>query len=143
MHAARRSLAKRATLFNLHDDMKVLLLIGAGSFVGGVARYLISLSIQGRFLSFFPYGTLVINVIGCFLIGTVYALTDRGNLGEEWRLFLATGILGGFTTFSAFSQETIALLRDGQAGSAVTYVVGSVILGLLATYLGISLIKLV
>jgi CrcB protein len=123
--------------------MKILLAIGAGSFVGGIARYLLSQAVQARFFSTFPYGTLTVNVIGCFLIGIVYALTDRGNLGEEWRMFLATGILGGFTTFSAFSHETVALLRDGQAMNALAYVAVSVVAGLIATYLGISLVKLI
>jgi len=132
----------KAIIINLHDRMKLLLVIGAGSFVGGMARYLISLSIQARFLSSFPYGTLTVNVLGCFLLGVVYALTDRGNLGEEWRLFLATGILGGFTTFSSFSHETVAMLRDGQAQNALAYVGTSVMVGLVATYLGITLTKL-
>ena len=122
--------------------MKLLLAIGAGSFLGGIVRYLLSAFVQARFLYAFPYGTMVVNLAGCFLIGVVYALTDRGSLGEEWRLFLATGVLGGFTTFSAFSHETIAMLRDGQAINAMAYVALSVVIGLLATYLGISLIKI-
>lgn len=123
--------------------MKLLLFIGVGSFLGGVTRYLASMAVQARFLSSFPFGTLTVNVIGCFFIGIVYALTDRGNLGEEWRLFLATGILGGFTTFSAFSLETVAMLRDGQVMNALGYVAVSVVAGLMATYLGISLVKLI
>lgn len=122
--------------------MKLLLAIGTGSFIGGAARYLLSQWVQARFLSAFPYGTLAVNVIGCFLIGLVYGLTDRGNLGEGWRLFLATGVLGGFTTFSAFSHETLALLRDGQSITALTYVMTSVLVGVAATFLGISLTKL-
>ncbi|MBL7852110.1 MAG: fluoride efflux transporter CrcB [Cyclobacteriaceae bacterium] len=122
--------------------MKMLLIIGAGSFLGGIARYGLSQVIQARLLSSFPYGTLTVNVIGCFFIGMVYALTDRGNLAEGWRLFLVTGILGGFTTFSAFSHETVAMLRDGQTVEALAYVAGSVIVGLAATFLGISLTKL-
>lgn len=123
--------------------MKILLVIGAGGFLGSITRYALSQAVQSRFLSSFPFGTLTVNVIGCFLIGVVYALTDRGSLGEEWRLFLATGILGGFTTFSAFSHETIAMLRDGQALEALAYVATSVLIGLAATYLGITLIKII
>ena len=121
--------------------MKIILVIGVGSFIGGILRYLLSLFIQSKFLSAFPFGTLGVNIIGCFLIGIVFGLSERGNLGIDWRLFLATGVLGGFTTFSAFSNETVGLLRDGQFWHAFTYITCSVIIGLLATFTGISLIK--
>ncbi len=130
------------TIPKLHDQMKLLMVIGAGSFLGGIARYLISVWMQSRFLSSFPYGTLTVNLVGCFLIGIVYALADRGNFGVEWRLFLATGILGGFTTFSSFSHETFSMLRDGQALHALAYAGTSVFAGLVATYVGITIIKL-
>ena len=82
--------------------MKIILAIGTGSFIGGILRYLLSQFIQTKFVSTFPFGTLGVNIIGCFLIGLVFGLADRGNLTQEWRLFLATGLIGGFTTFSAF-----------------------------------------
>jgi CrcB protein len=122
--------------------MKILLLIGTGSFIGGIARYLLSQWIQHKFLSAFPFGTLGVNVIGCFFIGLVFALSEKANLMAEWRLFLVTGVLGGFTTFSSFSIETVAMLRDGQFGYAFAYIVTSVLFGLFATLIGISLIKL-
>lgn len=122
--------------------MKLILLIGIGGFIGSVSRYLLSLGIQNKFLSAFPYGTLSVNIIGCFLIGIVYALSDRGNVTVEWRLFLATGILGGFTTFSSFSNDTVSMLRDAQYSYAFLYVSSSVLLGLLATFFGVFLIKL-
>ena len=122
--------------------MKILFAIGTGSFIGGILRYLLSQFVQSKFLSAFPFGTLIVNIIGCFLIGMVFGLTDRGTLTPEWRLFLATGLIGGFTTFSAFSLETVGLLRDGQLLYATTYIVGTVIIGLLATFIGISIIKL-
>ncbi len=121
--------------------MKIILAIGIGSCIGGMARYLLSQFIQNKFLSAFPYGTLGVNIIGCFLIGIVFGLSERGNINMEWRLFLATGVLGGFTTFSAFSNETVGLLRDGQLWHAFTYITTSVVIGLLATFTGISLIK--
>jgi fluoride exporter len=121
--------------------MKLVLMIGIGGFIGTISRYLLSLLIQNKFLSTFPYATLGVNIIGCFLIGIVYALSDRGNVTVEWRLFLATGILGGFTTFSSFSNDTISMLRDAQYGSALLYVGFSVFIGLLATIGGIFLIK--
>jgi CrcB protein len=122
--------------------MKLLLAIGVGSFIGGISRYLITLFIQNKFLSAFPYGTFVVNIIGCFLIGTVYALSEKGNINAEWRIFLATGILGGFTTFSSFSNESVSMLRDGQYWHVFAYVGFSVIVGLAATFAGISFIKL-
>ena len=122
--------------------MKILLAIGTGSFIGGIFRYLLSQFIQARFLSAFPYGTLFVNIIGCFLIGLVFGLSDRGNLTQEWRLIIATGFIGGFTTFSAFSNETVSMLRDGQLGYALVYIIASVVLGLMATFIGISIIKL-
>lgn len=123
--------------------MKILLMVGVGSFIGGVGRYLISLLIQNKFLSTFPYGTLAVNIIGCFLIGVVYALSDKGSINVEWRLFFATGVLGGFTTFSSFSNETISIMRDGQYWHAFAYVAFSVIIGLAATFIGISLTKII
>ncbi|HEX5149929.1 MAG TPA: fluoride efflux transporter CrcB [Parafilimonas sp.] len=122
--------------------MKILLAIGTGSFIGGIFRYLLSQFIQAKFLSAFPYGTLFVNIIGCFLIGLVFGLADRGSLAQEWRLILATGFIGGFTTFSAFSNETVSMLRDGQLVYALGYIIASVVLGLIATFTGISIIKL-
>ena len=122
--------------------MKLILAIGAGSFIGGVFRYLLSQFVQTKFLVIFPLGTLSVNIIGCFLIGIVYGFSDRGNLTQEWRLFLATGLLGGFTTFSAFSNETVGMLRDGQLLYASAYVALSVVVGLVATFIGISITKL-
>ncbi len=121
--------------------MRIILAIGTGSFIGGVSRYLLSRLIQSNVATTFPFGTLGVNILGCFLIGIVFGLSDRGNMSQEWRLFLATGILGGFTTFSAFSNETVGLLRDGQFGYAGAYVGASIILGLAATIIGITCIK--
>ena len=117
--------------------MKVILAIGIGSCIGGISRYLLSQFIQNKFLSAFPYGTLGVNIIGCFLIGIVFGLGERGNLTMEWRLFLATGILGGFTTFSAFSNESVVMLHNGQSTNAFIYILISVIVGIMATILGV------
>jgi CrcB protein len=122
--------------------MKIVIVIGTGSFIGGALRFLLSQFVQSKFLSAFPYGTLTVNITGCLLIGLVFGLADRGNITQEWRMFLATGLLGGFTTFSAFSNETIAMLRDGQFIYAATYVAASVVMGLAATFIGITIIKL-
>ena len=123
--------------------MRILLLIGTGSFIGGVLRYAFSQFIQTKFLSSFPFGTLGVNIIGCFAIGIVFALSEKTNMSPEMRLFLATGICGGFTTFSAFSNETFSLMRDGQLFYASAYITSSVLFGLLATFIGYSILKLI
>ncbi|MDR2231678.1 MAG: fluoride efflux transporter CrcB [Tannerella sp.] len=114
--------------------MKLLFVVGIGSMLGGIFRYLLSSFVQAKSATVFPLHTLIVNVIGCFFIGIVFGFFDKGQLSHEWRLFLATGLLGGFTTFSAFSNETFILLRDGHAMYALIYVLASVLLGLLATY---------
>ena len=122
--------------------MKIILSIGLGSCLGGISRYFLSQFIQNKFLSTYPFGTMAVNIIGCFLIGIIFGLSERGNFTMLWRLFLVTGFLGGFTTFSSFSNETVALLRDGQLWHAFSYIICSVAIGLIATFSGISLIKL-
>jgi CrcB protein len=117
--------------------LKILLIIGSGSFVGGVARFLTSRYIQNSVISAFPYGTFVVNIVGCFLIGLFYGISDRENLmSAEWRMFLTVGFCGGFTTFSTFANENISLLRDGNFFHFALYTSLSVFLGLMATYLG-------
>ncbi len=117
--------------------LKVLFIIGSGSFIGGVARYLTSRYIQNTIISAFPFGTFTVNIIGCFLIGIFYGLSDRGTLmNDEWRIFLTVGFCGGFTTFSTFSNENLSMLRDGNFFYVALYAGLSVFLGLMATYLG-------
>jgi CrcB protein len=121
---------------------RVVLLIGIGSFIGGVCRYYSQQIISKFFPSPLPYGTLSVNIIGCLLIGIIYGLSERGNLlSPEWRLFLTTGFCGGFTTFSTFSYESIALIQDGEFLYLSLYIALSVILGLASTYLGMLVIK--
>lgn len=122
--------------------MKIILAIGIGSFIGGIARYLVTILVQSKTATAFPYGTLLVNIAGCFLIGLVYSLSEKGGLSVDWRLFLATGILGGFTTFSAFSMETVFMLREGLLSTALLYVTLSVFLGFAATALGFFSFKL-
>ena len=121
---------------------KLILLVGAGGFIGSVGRYLVQLLFCKNTLSVFPYNTIIVNILGSLLIGIIYALSEKQNImTPEWRIFLATGICGGFTTFSAFSYENISLLRDGQLMQALVYSSLSIIFGLLATYIGIILVK--
>ncbi|HTA28020.1 MAG TPA: fluoride efflux transporter CrcB [Bacteroidia bacterium] len=121
--------------------LKTITLVGIGGAIGSILRYLVSSGIQNKFLSSFPYGTLCVNISGCFLIGIVYALATRGNVSPEWRFFLATGICGGYTTFSTFSYESLTLLRDNELFYAGAYIAGSVVLGIFATFLPVIIIE--
>jgi len=121
--------------------MRILIAIGSGSFIGAVSRYLLSQLIHTKLTREFPWGTLIVNIVGCFLIGLIFGLSDRANLSQEWRLFLATGLLGGFTTYSAFSYETMSMLREGQFWYASAYIFASIVVGLIATFIGIILIE--
>ncbi len=116
--------------------MKIVLLVGAGSFIGGAARYWISHWMHQRFPSSFPLGTFTINMIGCLAIGIILGFAEKGNISSDWKFFLAAGLCGGFTTFSAFSWEILTLMKQGQALQAFLYIGASVIVGLLATFLG-------
>jgi fluoride exporter len=118
--------------------MTNILLIGFGGFIGSVMRYLASGYVQQVTKSVgFPYGTLAVNIIGCFLLGFFAQLAEsRGAFTSETRLFVFVGILGGFTTFSTFGNETLNLARDSQMMNALANVGANVILGLLAVWLG-------
>lgn len=124
--------------------LKILLFIGSGSFLGGITRYLLSRSIQNTVITSFPLGTFWVNITGCFLIGLIYGLSDRGTpISNELRLFLAVGFCGGFTTFSTFSNENLALLRDGSILYFSLYAGLSVFIGLLVTFGGHALTKII
>ena len=116
----------------------VILYVALGGAIGSVSRFAISHAIESRAGSTFPWGTLLVNVTGSFLIGLImrHAL-DAQSLSHEGRLFLAVGFCGGYTTFSAFSYETIRLLEDGNHRRAIIYVLTSVVFSLLATIAGI------
>jgi fluoride exporter len=123
--------------------LKLILIIGTGSFIGGVTRFLASRFIQNTVVSAFPWGTFAVNILGCFIIGIIFGISEKGNfLSSEWRLFLTVGFCGGFTTFSTFTQENVALLRDGNFLFFTLYTGLSVFLGLAATFLGNFTIKI-
>lgn len=114
-----------------------VLLVAAGGAIGAAARYLAGLWIVARLGAGFPWGTFFVNVTGSFLIGLVLVLVQAGALPAGARLFLAVGVLGGYTTFSSFSYETLQLLADGGSPGPVLFnVLGQVLMGLLAVYLG-------
>ena len=122
--------------------IKSLLMVGLGGGVGSMLRYLCQRWIYNFYPHPFPWGTMLVNIAGCFLIGVFYSMSERSNfLTPEWRLMLTTGFCGGFTTFSAFTLEGIDLLKENRTGLLLTYIAASVLVGLLATYTGIRLAK--
>lgn len=122
--------------------IKDLLMIGVGGGIGSIARFLCQRGMLLILPGSFPAGTFLVNVVGCFAIGLFWAMFARSHDdNESWRLFLMTGLCGGFTTFSAFTLEGIGLLREQKTGLFFLYVGLSVIVGLLATWAGIRLIR--
>ncbi len=114
------------------------MLVGVGGMVGSIARYLVAEFFRARLPLGFPYGTLTVNIVGCFLIGVVLGVVGRwSGISMELRLLLATGFCGGFTTFSSFAYEVIELIGAHRIGVAVAYVAGSVGAGVGATLLGL------
>ena len=115
-----------------------LLLVGIGGALGSISRYLLSTWVQSMSRSVdFPFGTLAVNLSGCFVIGFLAELAEaRGAFTPESRAFIFIGILGGFTTFSSFGNDTINLFRDGNTFNALANVGSSVILGLLLVWFG-------
>lgn len=123
--------------------MDKIMMVAVGGGVGAVARYLVSLWAAERFGATFPYGTLIANVVGCFIIGIFMTLaTERFIVSPHWRLLVAVGFLGGLTTFSSFSYETFKLLEDAQAELALYNIVLNAGLSLLATWLGMGAARL-
>jgi CrcB protein len=111
--------------------------VAIGSAVGGVARFLLTAVVQQRAGAGFPTGTLLVNVTGSFLLGLLWRYSlGSDTISAEVRALLTTGFCGGYTTFSAFSYETLVLLEEGHLTRASTYVVSSVIVSLAATWLG-------
>jgi len=117
-----------------------LLWVAAGSALGSACRFLISDAVQRATTLYLPVGTFVVNVLGSFLVGLLAGLTlGRDPVEHEgFRLFLIVGFCGGFTTFSAFSHETLALIRAGQGGWAALSVAGQLGAGLFAVWVGLS-----
>ena len=117
--------------------MRLAWLVALGGAVGSVSRYGLTLFIQTRTGSGFPYGTLAVNVIGAFVLGLIARFSvESAAISPEVRLLLTTGFCGGFTTFSTFSYESARLLEDGELRTAILYMLLSVVLSLLAMFLG-------
>ncbi len=124
-----------------HPRWDVALVIAAGGAIGGALRYLLNLAIPHG-ADGFPWATFLENVSGCLVLGALMVfLLDVWSPHRYARPFLGIGVLGGFTTFSAYTVETAALLRSGHAPTAFAYLLGSVIVGLLATWAGIAIAR--
>ena len=117
-----------------------ILLVGAGGMVGAMLRFLVGTWVQNAADGGFPYGTLTVNAVGCFTIGLVAWLAEaRGPLSGSTQAFLVVGLLGGFTTFSAFGIDTVRLLRDGDLLAGSLNVVLQVAVGLSAVVIGLNI----
>ncbi len=121
--------------------MRSLIYIFIGGGVGSVFRYLIQLAINQSVITKLPLGTFVVNIIGCFLIGAFYSLSERLNLSNEIRLLFTVGFCGGFTTFSTFSTENLNLLRENLYGTFFLYTFLSVAVGIVSVFAGIWAVK--
>lgn len=122
--------------------IKQFLWVALGGGIGSVLRFMVSrfmyTSVQGSF----PWGTFTVNILGSFVIGLLWALSVKNaNFSDTVKLFLVTGICGGFTTFSTFSMESVALIRDQKIFLFVAYALGSMVLGFLATFAAYKLIR--
>ncbi|MBR3388507.1 MAG: fluoride efflux transporter CrcB [Bacteroidales bacterium] len=121
--------------------LKTILAVGSGSFLGGAGRYLVSLAMKDISKGF-PWATLAVNLIGCFLIGLLWGVFGKnGTDGSNWALFLTVGFCGGFTTFSTFSKEAIIMLQTGHVWGFAAYVSMSVVVGVALVALGYFLVR--
>ena|SRR5687768_11055649 len=123
--------------------IKSLLLVGLGGGLGSILRWLCQKWVYQIHPHPFPWGTFLVNISGCFLIGILYAVAEKTNvLSPDWRLFFTAGICGGFTTFSTFAFENMMLLKTGDFTYFMIYTILSIVLGIAAVFGAIALIKL-
>lgn len=116
---------------------ELVLAVAVGSAAGGVARYLLTEAVQLRTGATFPFGTLLVNIVGCFALGFItQAMLQESDASPRLKTFLTIGLCGGFTTFSAFSLETVRMLEEGHVVRASGYIGASVVLGVAALWLG-------
>ena len=122
--------------------IKSLLIVGTGSFIGGAMRYLLSTLMKSVCGQGFPWGTLMVNLLGCFLFGVVFAVFGKSSATDNTLyLLLTTGVCGGFTTFSTFANESVQMLQQGNTWGFVGYVATSVVAGLALIALGYGVAK--
>ena len=120
----------------LPDTIRNIIAVGAGSFIGGIARYIVSLAMKGISKGF-PWATVLVNLLGCLTIGLLWGFLSR-NASEStsWGLFLTVGLCGGFTTFSTFSKEALTMLQTGQIWGFASYIALSILAGIALVALG-------
>ena len=120
----------------LPDTIRNIIAVGAGSFIGGIARYLVALAMKGISKGF-PWATLLVNLSGCLIIGLLWGFLSR-NASEStsWGLFLTVGLCGGFTTFSTFSKEALTMLQTGQIWGFASYIALSILAGIVLVAIG-------
>jgi len=124
--------------------VKAILIAGLGGFLGTSFRFLISRYFQFHYISVFPWGTFTVNLVGSFLIGIFFGISEKGNfMSPEWRIFLTVGLCGGFTTFSSLSNDAFMLLQGKEFLRFASYAGLSFLLGLFAVFLGRLLIKII
>ena len=125
----------------LPDTIRNIIAVGAGSFIGGIARYLVSLAMKGISKGF-PLATLLVNLLGCLIIGLLWGFLSR-NASEStsWGLFLTVGLCGGFTTFSTFSKEALTMLQTGQIWGFASYIALSILAGIALVAIGYYLFR--
>ena len=122
--------------------LRTLLLIALGGGVGSILRYLTAIVINKYYTTVFPLATLVVNIIGCLLIGIIMGLLEKNQVTDSAMKWLfVTGFCGGFTTFSTFGYENISLLQNQQSGWAFLYIAASIIIGMFAVWLGLLIVK--
>ena len=112
--------------------MNPILLVGIGGAAGSMLRYVL----QRQFNADFPWGTVSVNILGCLLIGILWALVAKNELNNTWRIALMAGFCGGFTTFSSFTLESLQLLQNNRYLFFTVYTISNVVIGLLATFTG-------
>jgi CrcB protein len=121
--------------------IKNILLVGLGGGLGSIARFITTNVSQKYLATFLPYGTLIANILGSFLIGILLAYLIE-NPSQNFKLLLVTGFCGGYTTFSTFTYENFSYLQNGQIGMFLLYALGSIAVGLLAVFVGYHLMRL-
>lgn len=122
--------------------MKALLLVGLGGGLGSILRYLTSVFVSRQFPSAFPWGTFAVNFIGCLLAGIFIGMLERQQIiNTDLKLLLITGFCGGYTTFSAFSVENLNLIQNGNTLTALLYITGSILAGIIAVVGGLMITK--
>lgn len=121
---------------------KSLLIVGTGSFIGGAMRFLLSTYMKNINGQGFPWGTLAVNLLGCFIFGMIFAIFSKHNHTDHALcLLLTTGICGGFTTFSTFANESVQMLQNGNISGFVGYVATSIVIGFALIALGYGIVK--